>query len=60
LSGGRSQDAATAISISETTVVDAVGSLSIGESGGLANSVLTVAKLMKGISSSSRQQDGDH
>jgi hypothetical protein len=41
LGGGRSQDTATAVSISETTVVDAVGSLSIGESRGLANSVLT-------------------
>jgi hypothetical protein len=41
LGGGRSQDTATAVSISKTTIVDAVGSLSVGESRGLANSVLT-------------------
>lgn len=44
----RGQDATTTIAISEATFgIDAVGSLSIRESRGLADSVLTIAKLQK-------------
>jgi hypothetical protein len=59
LGGGRSQDTATAVSISETTVVDAVGSLSIGESRGLANSVLTVTKLANNSGLTTRGSQGE-
>jgi len=45
---GRGQDATTTITVSETTFgIDAVGSLSIGKSRGLADSILTIAKLQK-------------
>jgi len=45
LSSRRSQDTATAISIGEATVADAVGPLSVGESRSLSNSVLAVTEL---------------
>jgi hypothetical protein len=47
LSSRRSQDTATAVSISEATVADAVRALSIGESRSLSNSVLTITKLFE-------------
>jgi len=45
LSGGRSKDTSTAVLVSQTTVVDAVGGLSGRKSRSLADSVLTITEL---------------